>query len=156
MEQSKSLGISWKVYAVFLLVGMVPTTINIIRPLDRYVKVPFEAYTGESWSTFAAEQPKNAALYEIFNRHAAAGVFSAIVLGLFITLTAYRKGEKWAWIALVAGLVAYNAIAIVVSYMTNGAAGAIENILWLGVGLAILMIPAKVFLSQKASPATVS
>ena len=142
MEQSKLHGISWKAYTIFQIVAIAITTVTIVNPLDRYVSKPFEVYTGESWSTFASEQPKYAALYEMFCRGSAGGVFSLILLGLFITLTAYRKGEKWACIALLAGLIAFNAIQIVNGYIINGAAGTIENILWLCVGLAILMIPA--------------
>jgi hypothetical protein len=149
MEQSKALSISWKVYAVFLIVGIVITTINIVNPMDIYVNEPFEIYTEDSWSTFAAEQPKQAGLYEHFNRSAAGGAFSTVLLGLFITLTAYRKGEKWAWIALVAGLVAFNAIQMVVSYMMTG--GVLHNVLWMCPGLVILLLPMKDFLSQKAT-----
>jgi len=156
MEQSKSLGISWKAYTVFLIVGMVPTTINIVSPLARYVEAPFEAYTGELWSKLATEQPEYSVLYEMFCRSTASGVLTAILLGLFITLTAYRKGEKWAWLALVAGLAVYNVIEIVISYMIAGATGILEYVLWLCVGLVILMIPAKDFLSQKTSLATES
>lgn len=156
MEPSKLHGISWKAYTVFLLVAMVPTTINIINPLARYVDTPFEAYTGESWSKLTTEQPEYAALYEMFCRSTANGVLTAILLGLIITLTAYRRGEKWAWLALIAGLTVYNVIEIVISYMIAGATGSLEYVLWLCVGLVILMIPTKDFLSQKASTVTTS
>jgi hypothetical protein len=156
MEQSKLHGISWKAYTVFLIVAMVPTTINIINPLARYVDTPFEVYTGESWSKLVTEQPEYAALYEMFCRSIANGVLTAILLGLIITLTAYRRGEKWAWLALVAGLAVYNVIEIVIGYITAGATGALEYVLWLCVGLVILLIPAKDFLSQKAETVTAS
>jgi hypothetical protein len=151
MERSKLHGISWKAYTVFLIVAMVPTTINIINPLAHYVEAPFEVYTGESWSKLATEQPEYSALYEMFCRSVANGVLTAILLGLIITLTAYRKGEKWAWLALVAGLAIYNVIEIVISYLIAGATGSLEYVLWLCVGLVILLIPAKDFLTQKVS-----
>ena len=150
MEQSKALSISWKVYAVFLIVGIVVTTINIVNPMDFYVKAPFETYTGESWDTLVTEQPKQAVLYEMFCRGVASGVLSSILLGLFITLNAYRKGEKWAWLALLAGLVSYNAIQMVMSFTIDGARGALHDVIWLCAGLVILLLPVKEFLSQKA------
>jgi hypothetical protein len=66
-------------------------------------------------------------------------------------LTAYRKGEKWAWVALVAGLVAINGIQALISYKILGTAGALHDITWLCVGLVILLIPAKGFLVQKTA-----
>ena len=71
---------------------------------------------------------------------------------LIITSMVYRKSEKWAWIALVTGLMAFNAIQMVVSYMITG--GVLHNVLWMCPGLVILLLPVKDFLNQKASPAS--
>jgi hypothetical protein len=46
MKKTKPLEISWKAYTVFQLAALVITTINIVNPMDFYVKEPFETYTG--------------------------------------------------------------------------------------------------------------
>ena len=154
MERIRPLEISWKAYTVFQFAAIVFTTINIVKPMDFYVKQSFETYTDESWDVFITEQPKHATLYELYSRSVSASVFSTILLGLCITLTAFRKGEKWAWVALVAGLVAINGIQAPISYKILGTAGALHDITWLCVGLVILLIPAKGFLAQNTAIGT--
>lgn len=150
MEHTKLLKASWVLYTAFLVVAMVPTAINIVRPLDFFVAGSYEAWIGESWRTFAVEQPKQAALYEDFCRFGAIGWLSTIVLALFITLGAYRRAERWAWIALIVGLVASDATAAIICLKIGDMMGVLFWTSWLCAGLVILLLPAREMLSQKA------
>jgi hypothetical protein len=73
------------------------------------VTAGYEGYTQASWSQLASTSPMTASYIEVVFRMY--GVFN-VVLGLMtiaITLTAFRRGEVWAWWALLAG----NTIALV-------------------------------------------
>ena len=153
MGQSKLLKVSWVLYTVFLFVAMIPAVINIVHPLRFFVADSYESTVGESWSRFVTEQPKQAALYENFCRVAAAGGLSIVVLALFITLGAYRRGEKWAWIALLSGILSANAIPAIVCLTSGDMVGALFWVFWLCVGLVILLLPAKEMLGHKTSAA---
>ena len=70
----------------------------------------YENFTGLSWSELASTSPQTQAfitvlfrLYGVFN--VAVGVFA-----IAVTVTAFRRGERWAWWALLLGnTIAYGA-----------------------------------------------
>ncbi|HKA59091.1 MAG TPA: hypothetical protein VKD28_10795 [Gemmatimonadales bacterium] len=68
----------------------------------------FEGYTGGSWAQLVATDPMAARYMEVLFRMY--GIFNVIfgVLSVAITLTAFRRGERWAWWALLVS----NAIAL--------------------------------------------
>ena len=69
----------------------------------------YEGYTSGSWAQLVATNPMAARYMEVLFRMY--GIFNFIfgLLTVAITLTAFRKGERWAWWALLAG----NLIALV-------------------------------------------
>jgi hypothetical protein len=69
----------------------------------------YEGYTSGSWAQLVATNPMAARYMEVLFRMY--GIFNLIfgVLTVAITLTAFRKGERWAWWALLVG----NLIALV-------------------------------------------
>ena len=69
----------------------------------------YEGYTGGSWAQLVATNPMAARYMEVLFRMY--GIFNFIfgLLTVAITLTAFRRGERWAWWALLVG----NAIALV-------------------------------------------
>lgn len=73
------------------------------------VTAGYEGYTHASWSELAAASPMTARYIEVVFRMY--GIFNVIfgLLASAITLTAFRRGERWAWWALLAG----NTIALV-------------------------------------------
>jgi len=153
MEQSRLLKTSWVLYTIFLVGALVLSAANIARPMRFYVGDVYEAYVGESWDTLVAQEPKKANLYENFSRYGAAWVSSATLLALFITLAAYRHGQRWAWIALLAGLLAGQVVSLSLSSRIGGLAGTPHDVSWLCVGLVILLLPVKEMLGVKTSPA---
>ena len=149
MQGSKLLTISWKAYSVFLIIGIVLSLMNLVSPFAFYLDQPFETITGESWDSFADENPKKAFAAEMIFRGGCIPTFTTLLMGLFITMTAYKKGEKWAWIALIAGLVAYNGLFLITDCIAWGVIGAVHDLFWLCIGLVILLLPVKEIWSQK-------
>ena len=147
MEQSKLLKISWIIYAIAVILGMVISAVNLISPRDYFCADWYEAYTGQSWSELAAEQPKQATLYEFYCRGGACAWLSGSIYVLYITLTGYRKGEKRAWIILLLGAILATGGPVVMSLMTDGKA--LFWIFWLCFDLVVLLLPARDFLRQK-------
>ena len=69
----------------------------------------FEGFTKNSWSDLAGTSPMTASyLTVVFRMY---GVFNAVfgLMATLVTVTAFRRGEDWAWWALFAG----NTIALV-------------------------------------------
>ena len=63
----------------------------------------YEGFSGGSWSELAAGSPQAAAYMMVLFRMY--GIFNLAfgLLAAAITLTAFRRGERWAWWALLAG-----------------------------------------------------
>ena len=153
MEKSKLLKSSWIIYTVLLIVGMGIAVANIISPHDFFVKEQFESYTGQSWSTLIAENPKQAALYKHFIRAGACAWLPGLGSALFITLAAYRKGKKWAWMALIISTILANGTHLIHAGIIHGGVRTPYWIFWLCISLVVLLLPAKEFLGHKAAPA---
>ena len=68
----------------------------------------YEGFTGRSWSELASTSPMTTAYIEMLFR--LYGVYCLVfgVMGSAVAATAFRRGEGWAWWALLAG----NAIAL--------------------------------------------
>jgi ABC-type multidrug transport system fused ATPase/permease subunit len=63
----------------------------------------YEGYTGYSWTELVATAPKAAAFMTIvFRMYGIYGVAFSL-MGIAIALTAFRRGDRWAWWALLVG-----------------------------------------------------
>jgi hypothetical protein len=70
----------------------------------------YEGFTGESWAALVAASPRTGAFMTMVFRlfGALCAVFG--FLGVLIAATAFRRGERWAWWALLVGnTIAYGA-----------------------------------------------
>ena len=69
----------------------------------------YEGFTGSSWSELANSAPMTAGYIEVLFRMY--GVFNVVfgLMAIAITITAFRRGDGWAWGALLVG----NTIALV-------------------------------------------
>lgn len=94
----------------------------------------YEGFTGGSWSELVRTSPMTAAYMTVLYRtYGAYNVAFGLVAGA-ITVTAFRRGERWAWWALLAG----NTIALVSAIMydwTVNAIGPFEMTEYLGLAL---------------------
>ncbi len=110
----------------------------------------FESFTGQTWSDFVTANAKAADLQIMTTRLTAATAMAVSILGIFLALTSYRKGEKWSWFAfLVPGIIVWGSN---VAYATALASS--TNMVLMLIGLALLVIglviPAKAILGGKA------
>ncbi len=63
----------------------------------------YEGYSGGSWSQLASTSPMAAGYMTVLDRMY--GIYCAVfgLMGSAIAATAFRRGERWAWWALLAG-----------------------------------------------------
>jgi hypothetical protein len=94
----------------------------------------YEGYTGGSWQHLTAVSPKTAGYITLVFRMYGIYIVAFGLLAIAIAATAYRRGDRWAWWALLVG----NTIAYV-SAMTYdqivGAIGPFELTEYLGLAL---------------------
>ena len=110
----------------------------------------FASFTGQTWSDFVAANTKAADLQIMTNRLMAATAIAVSILGIFLALTSYRKGEKWSWFAfLVPGIIVWGSN---VAYYIALASSTNMVIMLIGLVLLVigLVIPAKAILGAKA------
>jgi len=79
----------------------------------------FEGFTKGSWSDLAETSPMTASYITVVFRMY--GIFNAVfgLMATFVTLTAFRRGEDWAWWALLAGNTIALASAMRYDWMVN-------------------------------------
>jgi hypothetical protein len=109
----------------------------------------YEGFTGSSWSELVSSAPMTASYIGVLFRMY--GVFNAVfgLMAVAITVTAFRRGDGWAWWALLVG----NTIALV-SAMTYdrivNAIGPFELTEYLG--LALLCVALAITIPLRAAP----
>ena len=112
----------------------------------------YEGFTGTSWSQLAATSPATARYIEIV--FAMYGIYCVIfgLMAVAIALTAFRRGERWAWWTLLVG----NTIALVSAtrydWIVN-AIGPFEVTEYLGLVLVYAALAMTFRESRAAAPA---
>ena len=147
--ESKSLKVSW----IILLVPHAAVVINgliwAVVP-NIFLSPWFEPFIGQSWADFVSTNAQLASFIYLQSRYF--GIV-AIVLGyvaITITLTAYKRGEKWAWYLALAGNIVGFGSSIVITSIIGDISGIIMDTVLLVVVLVALGIGAKAIL-KKAS-----
>jgi hypothetical protein len=99
----------------------------------------YEGFTGSSWSEIASTSPPTAGYMEILFRMYGLYCFLFGVLTVAITVTAFRRGERWAWwTLLVCNVVAF--VAAMTYDRTVNAIGLFELSEYLGLALILLAL----------------
>ena len=116
----------------------------------------YEGYTGASWSELAGASPLIAGYMTVLYRMY--GVYNLLfgLMGSAIAITAFRRGERWAWWALLVG----NTVALVSAMTydkTVNAIGPFELTEYLGLAVvwAALAVTAPFGAAARSLPATV-
>ena len=110
----------------------------------------FDSFTGQTWSDFVTANAKAADLWMMNNRLTVAFALAVSIIGIFLALTSYRKGEKWSWFAfMVSGIIVWGSN--LAYYITLASS---INIVIMSIGLVLLIIglviPAGAILGSKA------
>ncbi len=99
----------------------------------------YEGFTGNSWSKLAGTSPMTAGFMTlVFRMYGIYGVAFAL-MAITITVTAFRRGDGWAWWALLVG----NTLAFVAAMTydwTVSAIGPFEMTEYLGLGAIYLAL----------------
>ena len=97
----------------------------------------YEGYTHSSWSGLAGASPSTAGYILVMYRMY--GIYCAIfgLMGSAIAVTAFRRGEPWAWWTLLAGNTIALGSAMRMDWVVN-AIGPFEMSEYLGLGLVLL------------------
>src|SRR5574337_791623 len=113
----------------------------------------YEGYTGGSWSALASTSPLIAGYMTLLYRMY--GIYNVLfgLMGSAVALTAFRRGERWAWWALLVG----NTIGLVSAIIydrTANAIGPFELTEYLGLAMVLgaLAVTAP-FLARKSARA---
>jgi hypothetical protein len=138
---------------IILFLGMYTSVMSILWIFVTEIMFvsDFAAYTGQTYSSYLATNPRFAEIYIITKK--LIGIM-LLIIGLLILLInqyAYRKGEKWAWYALlIAGGLAWGTF---IGYkLIIGYIGASMITFAVGVTLVILglAVPSKEILGKKS------
>ncbi len=106
-----------------------------------------ENQLGQSISSFSASNPKAYSALLTSGRDDGAALLGFSILGIFVSYTAFRRGEKWAWFALLYWP-AYLLFITAESYALGGANWPL-NAAFLLISLAGLLLPYRKFFPKK-------
>jgi hypothetical protein len=98
------------------------------------VSAEYQGFTGLSWSELVRTSPLTAAFMTVIFRVYGAYNVAFGLLGIFVTVTAFRRGERWAWWAVLVG----NTITLVSAMiydLTMRAVGPFEMTEYLGLAM---------------------
>ncbi len=98
------------------------------------VHAEYEGFTGLSWSALVKTSPVTADFMTVVFRVYGAYNVAFAVLAIFITVTAFRRGDAWAWWALLLGYTITLGSAIVFD-RTVRAIGPFELTEYVGLGI---------------------
>ena len=148
--KSRSVSAAWKIMMIptfaILLFGLVFTFIP-----DAMNSQGFESFTGQSWSAFVSTSP-NTTDWILLTAGRMFGVHILVITVLFfgITLTSFRKGERWSWYALLIGvtLTAFDIVAVLIMGLLPVA---IVDAVMISLAYVALGISARDILSKKST-----
>jgi hypothetical protein len=94
---------AWKVLLlVSLLIGFfgVSDMVGGASDLQNGETVLMHSITGMSWNELKAVSPRVANLIDVKFRMDGAAITTVALLSIAVCLTGFRRGERWAWVAL--------------------------------------------------------
>ena len=100
--EARSVKISWKIlmvpYIVLLIFGLIWTFAPSIS-----VGQDLQSFIGQPWLDFVASNAKLASFISLLGRVLGIQLIVIGIMAIAITLTSYRRGEKWSWYVFLAG-----------------------------------------------------
>jgi len=85
-------------HTVVLIFGLISTFAPSIS-----VGQDLQSYIGQPWLDFVASNAKIASFISLLGRVLGVQLIVIGIMAIAITLTAYRRGEKWSWYVFLAG-----------------------------------------------------
>lgn len=100
--EARSVKISWKIMMVPHIAVLVFGLVWTFAP-DISVGQDLQAFMGQSWTDFVTSNARLADFISLLGLVLGVQLIIIGILTIAITLTAYRRGEKWSWYVLLAG-----------------------------------------------------
>ena len=94
--ETKAFKVSWILLIIVHCVVIIMGLAAIFIP-QSYITKDYQLLTGHEWSDFVTSNPQISSYISILTFEIGILALAAGITALFITLFAYRKGEKWAW-----------------------------------------------------------
>lgn len=148
--ESKALKVGWIVMLAMVIYGLVIALLWVFGTKAVFAPA-FTTFTEQSWSDFVAVSPKAAHLQLMTSRLVAAMAVAVSIIGIFMVLNSYRKGEKWSWYAfLVSGVIVWGSN---LAYDITIASASGLVLMTIGLILLVigLVVPARTILGGEAA-----
>ena len=100
--EARAVKISWKIMMIPNIAVLFFGLIWVVAP-DISVGQDLQSFMGQPWTDFVASNAKLGSFISLLGRVLGMQMISIGILTIAITLTAYRRGEKWAWWVFLAG-----------------------------------------------------
>ncbi len=148
--ESKLLSISWKIILIPPCIVLIASLVFPIFAPTILVSSEFNTFVGQQWTDFIKSNAQVAKYLLLILREVGVMIFIISFISIVITLTAYRKGEKWSWyVLLIECLIGYGFVTILDLYLGD-IPFALFTIIMLIISLIALTMGAKGIL-RKAS-----
>jgi hypothetical protein len=150
MESKKAIQVSFVILIIESVIALLYSLGAFFIP-ELLTLRSFPLYTGQSWQSLLNENPEIANYIMILEGAAGGLGVTATLANLFVLLTGFRKGERWAWFfVLVVSILGWGSILITNILLKN----LLSEIIMSGgmfLLVAALIISAKAFLVDKES-----
>lgn len=139
--------VSTVIIAVLLALSVVWSVMILVSP-TMVLEGDSQAVAGKSYQDLMA--PGAVAVALLYVRHMQVFALAAVIGGAFILFAAYRKGEKWAWWAMLTINVVVWGFGTAINLVISNYTDFIPFAVGLAVNLVALGIPIKSFFPAKA------
>ena len=148
MQTNKSIQISSTILLIITILGLIYALLAAIMP-QFFVARAFQSYAQQSWASFSEAHAHAASYVLILKRMVGVAGFGLSLGGIFILMTAYKKGQRWAWFCmLIISLIGWSN-----PLFSNIATHNVPAIFVCACGLMLmvigLLIPVKAFFSKE-------
>jgi len=110
VKRSRALKLGNTFIGAMAVYGLVVSLLWIFNTKVMFIS-DFAGYTGQTWFDYYDAAPRFAQIYMINKKLIGFPIMSMCVLSWFIGQYGLRKGEKWAWFALlIAGLLTWGSL----------------------------------------------
>ncbi len=100
--ESRAVRISWK---IMMVPHIAVLAFGLLWTLAPHITVgqDFQSYTGQLWPEFVATNARLASLISLLGRVLGVQLIVIGIMAIAVTLTAYRRSEKWSWYVFLVG-----------------------------------------------------
>jgi hypothetical protein len=110
VNRSRALKLGSTFIGAMTVYGLVVALLWIFNTKVMFIS-DFAGYTGQTWFDYHAAAPRFAQIYMINKKLIGFPIISMCVLSWFVNQYGLRKGEKWAWFALlIAGILTWGSL----------------------------------------------